>query len=1588
ATARIPDADDLAGRLAAIWAQTLGYEGVGEQDNFFALGGDSITGMQIVNRVVSELGRPASLALLFDHPTPAALARALGQLPTNVPPTGVSSAPAAEDYPVAWEQLAVLRAEAAGEMGAAFNLPALLELPDDLQPERLRAAIVQLVERHEILRTVFIRSGDDFRMRVLPPGPVDLPILDLADDEDIWTACRARVRPFDPFVSPPVRWELLRLAGGRRAFFFDLHHSLADGLSQELLLAELAALCQGKSAPVPALQFKDYAWWSRQGGGAQRLDEDRAWWRERFAGPLPLTDLPADHPRPPRHTWRGDTVSLAIDPLLLRDARACAARHEVTTFALVLAAWSALVHRLTHGSDVVIAAPVDARDTAGLAGLPGMMVSLLPLRLRVEDGQSLGSLIRQAQQVHAEALAHRSANLALILADLAPPAAPERTLLSEVTLSYMNYAEGAPEGDEGGGFRALGLTRDWCKNDLGIFIRDLPDRMLVSLEYYADLFDRGRMERLGRQFETLLRAMTRDPDEQSVASLRLMEPDEERTLLAWGQGASPELPLTAGVFPLFLDQAQRRGQAVAVEEAGRVVTYAELRDQALAVAGGLLAAGVAPGDRVALHMRRGPEVIATLLGILAVGATYTPLDPAYPPERNRFILDDAQCRLVLADANGREALGRNPFQPVLDPDDLLAQTPLSLDRLPPADGSSPAYLMYTSGSTGQPKGVLINQPGVIRLALGADYAGLSQEDRLLQTGPLAFDASTFEIWGALLNGARICVAQWEDLIDPAQLAEVINRFRPTVLWLTTGLFNRQVEHDPNSFRGVRVVITGGELLSPTHARRALEACPEVDFLNAYGPTENTTFSLMHRLTTEEVRSRPAAIGRPIAHSEALILDPSGGLAPEGVWGEICVGGPGLADGYWRRPELTADRFIAHPWRPGQRLYRTGDQGRWRQGVIEFGGRQDGQIKLRGLRIELEEIERALSDHPAVGRAVTLLHTPPSGDPEIVAALTPAAEGASIDPSALKRWLGRRLPVYMLPARIVTVDDIPVTANGKVDRASLLARLADTPPADATQDHAPQGETERLVAQVFSQVIGRPVNDRRVGFLELGGHSLLAIKAVNRLAEQTGVRLAMRDFYASHSLAELAQLLDSSHNSLASDIPAAPPAEVHPASHPQQRLYLLHHLEGGSGAYNMAFAFRCQSGLDTGALEQALARLCSRHEPLRTGFEEREGEIVQRIAPSARPVVVLDDLRGRTDAWDEALRLARREISTPFDLSRPPLLRARVLRVSPEESLLLLVLHHIVGDGWSSRILVRELGALYAEADGGPTANLPTLSLTYKDFAYWQRQQRWNGAADFWRTRLAGAPSRVALPTDRPLPPTQSYRGATCHLDLAPGVLDGLKAMARARGATVAAVGLAIFAALLYRLTRQADLVLGMGVAGRERAGLEGLIGFFVNVLPIRLTLDDDTELESLIDQARDAVFQALDWRDYPFDLLVRDLAPPRQGNRQPLVNVVFEYQNFGRLVPDGPGLPLRTIADGQEMADLAALLQSQTAKHDLLVFLIEQDGQAQLQMEFDTDILDFTTASAWLDYLSQFMASMARSAIQPPNDGADKETCS
>ena len=1562
----------LEAALAVIWAETLGYDSVAPDADFYELGGDSIAGMRIVERIVRDLGRAASLSDLMDTGTVAALARRLGeQAAPEIADSdaAINPAPEADRYPVAWEQLAVLQAEAAASVGSAYNLPVGFWLPENVDEQKLRSALATLIERHDILRTRFHRGTGDGEptMEVLPSSPLEIETVEVTGRAEASAAFDNWVRPFDLWNGrPPVRIVLAVVAGRPVAALFDVHHALADALSMEIVLDDTIRLYRGERLTPPKLQLRDYAVWSRSGRGAASDAAARAYWLDRFSGDLPKLDLPADRPRPSFQTWRAETLQFSVPGALVDRMRTFAGSEHTTPFVVMITVWSLLLSRYARTDDLVIAVPVDARTGPDMAQMTGMLVSLLPLRLTLSEGETIDAAIRRVHALHSEALRHRSYGLGRLLADLCRPTTPDRATLAEATFSYMNFAESGVSDAASSDFAPLSSNRREGKADLGLYARDLPGGIEMAVEYYADIFDRDRIERMAGHFLTLLSALTEAPGDTAVSTLPLIDADERMRLLGFGQGIAASMPAEGGLFAAFMARAKTGPAAPALDDGKGGYSYQTLAERALSAASVLIAAGVEPGQRVVLRLDREPLGAIWILAVAAIGATYVPVDPDWPEDRVAWIVEDCAARVAVSSDNaGLSAIT------VIAPAAALSGSPVA--SLPPSIGAA-AYIMYTSGSTGRPKGVIVGQSGVLRLAAADPDIGVTARDVVLSTGSPAFDATTYEIWATLINGGCLAFASREEILDPAALIGAIRRSRATVLWLTAGLLHRQIDTAPDSFASLRLVISGGDKLSPSHLRRAIAACPGTVFVNAYGPTENTTFTTVHRIGPPDTEPGPIPIGRPIARTTVGIVEPSGAPSPIGVWGEIVTGGDGLALGYLNRPDLTEAAFVANPATAGERVYRTGDIGRFRSdGRIEFGRRIDDQIKIRGFRVELGEIERVLGEYPGMEGCAALFVADGIGGGDITAFVTTSSKAP--DATDLRAFMAKRLPAHAVPRRFVAVPSLPISTTGKIDRHRLVDLLPTE--ADAPTREPPRNDAERLVASVFAEVFAHPVDDRHADFVALGGHSLSAIRVVNRIAEASGTRIAMRDFFAASTVAGLATLISGARCDQ-DRIPRVPDQPSYPAGHAQTRLYIAHHLdEAGASAFNISTALPAGDDLDCDALREALRRLVLRHETLRTSFLEVDGHILQRVSPAGEPMLAIDDISASNDPAAECLRLIRRDAGTAFDLAVAPLMRGRAIRTGSSGWIVLLVLHHIVGDGWSMRILFDELSVLYRDAKAGRVSALPPLPIAYRDFTTWATGRDWSRAAENRRAALAGAPDQIALPFDHSPPAQPSHRGDTVTRPLPRAIAAALSEFGRERGTTTAAVGLALFAVLLHRLTRQSDLIIGMGVAGRERTEVEGLIGFFVNVLPIRVNVDDDTDFSALVDRAGEAILSAMDHRDYPFDLLVRDIAPRRTGTRQPLINVIFEYQRFDHRADSEERLFGDTVGRKLDPALAGALgdaLRTPTAKHDLLLFMIErQDGTTEFQLEFDTDIIDRPTAQTWLAYLVRFARAVADS---------------
>ncbi|MFY1828583.1 amino acid adenylation domain-containing protein, partial [Myxococcus fulvus] len=928
----------------------------------------------------------------------------------------------------------------------------------------------------------------------------------------------------------------------------------------------------------------------------------------------------------------------------------------------------------------------------------------------------------------------------------------------------------------------------------------------------------------------------------------------------------PQHSSPASIAEAFEAQVALRPQALALTSDGASLTYAELERRANQLAWRLRAEGVGrENPRVGVCLPRSAELLVTLLAILKAGGAYVPLDPDYPSERLALMARDADVRVLIT---------RTSLLPRLPPEgvrlclDVLGDTLAVLPHHPPARDVCPddlAYVVFTSGSTGRPKGVCVPHRGVLRLVLGANHVDVTPEDVLLQLAPVAFDASTFEIWGALLNGARLAVftqgAAGLDELGPFLEAQGV-----TIVWMTTGLFHQLVELGLPGTAKVRELLTGGEVLSVPHARKALAQLPHVRLVNYYGPTENTTFTSFHpmRGALEEEDSTAVAIGRSISGTRMYVLDESLRAVPDGEVGELYTGGLGLAWGYWQRADLTGERFLPDPWSdtPGGRMYRTGDLARVRpDGAVEFIGRRDHQVKLRGFRIELGEVEGVLRQHAGVTEALAFVREDSPGDRRLVAYVVARASS-----SELREHVQRQLPPHMVPSAIVVMEELPLTPNGKVDRARL------PPPHASAELIAPRTELEQTVARIWAEVLGLDAVSATANFFDLGGHSLLATQAVTRMREATRRHIPLRVLFDVPVLRELCAGLEEAETGAEDEglIPRAVGDERRAPSFAQQRLWFLDRWMPGSAVYSLPMAFQLDGPLEVSVLEQSLQALVTRHEALRTCFPG-EGAPEQQVLESW--AMTLE--RQSAVSQEEARVRLQAEAERPFDLARGPLFRAMLVTWAEHRHLLLLNLHHIISDGWSFGVLFRELSAEYAARIEGTATAPPPLSIQYADFSSWQRVQlSGEGLATrqaFWRRLLDGVPHVLTLPTDFPRPSRQRFEGAVHRFSLPLPLVEALEGLAQDEGATLFMALLAAFQLLLSRYSGQLDFLVGSPIANRTRPQLEPLIGFFVNTLPLPARLSGNPSFRDVLRRTRDACLGAYAHQELPFEKLVDEL---------------------------------------------------------------------------------------------------------------------
>ncbi len=1475
-------------------------------------------------------------------------------------------------YPLTAMQHGMLFHTLFAETGDPYFEQLHLRLDGLADPERFQTAWLALIAHHAVLRTTFLLDCDPPLQVVLKEAAAAWRVADWRDLSEAQQhqaldrlLAAERARGFEFGNEPPIRFHLSWVGENSADFVWCFHHALLDGWSLPLLLADLAALHRNPTTALPPRPlFKDYvAWYLRQ-------DHQQAetYWRAYLDGFDSPTPLPAA-----RAAFTGDEthaeLRFALDARETAEILRFAAAQGLTVATVLQAAWALLLHRYSDETDIVFGVTVSGRDInlVGSDNIVGLLINTIPLRVRI-DATPLGDWLRrlQAEQIESRRWAFMPLAEIHACSDL-----PGGTRPFDNILVFENYpAHAASETTrESDPLRLSEVTPvDRTSYPLTI-IAAVDGQLRFRMGYDGRSFAPKTINGLFDTLRAALEAIVRSPAATAVRSLAPLAPGEAARIRRWSLARNSGLPI-ATLVDLFAEQVRCNPCRVAVNDDRRQLTYAELDAATRRLAQRLRSLEGVCDRVVGLFLERTSDIVVGILSILRSGAAYLPLDPTLPAERLRFMLRDAQAVALVTEQSLRP-LAAAFGVPFLCIDIAEAGTAATADGAgPKPDPSSLAYVMYTSGSTGQPKGVMVTHANVARLFAATDSSfGFSSEDVWTLFHNVAFDFSVWEIWGALLYGGRLVVVPQVISRDPYQFHALLEREGVTVLNQTPSAFRHLIPvcETVGACLSLRLVIFGGEALDLPSLRPwfALYGDARPQLVNMYGITETTVHVTERPLSVADTGSIASLIGRPLADLDVFLLDREGHPVPIGAIGELNVGGPGLARGYLNRPQLTAERFVEiEVYDELRRLYRSGDLGRWRNdGSLEFLGRADHQVKLRGFRIELGEIEAALADHPGVREAVVLVQG--SDARRSLVAYVVGSGGESVSQKALREWLAARLPPYMVPTRFITLDRLPLTRNGKVDRRAL-------PDVDSRENSSsvggtmPRNSIERALADIWADALGVATIGIDDDFFALGGQSLLAMRLATRIHHELCVRIPVRWIFEHPTIAALAPLVTAREREAQDVIRPFAPGPDYPLSHAQQRIWLDQQV-GGAANYNMPEAIGFAGRLDVDTLTRVLVAIVARHEILRTGIVVINGEPRQVVVD--RLDLTIDEiyLSAAEEPETRSRIILDKEAAAPFDLTVPPLFRVTVLHHPDGSDILIIVLHHIIGDGWSRNLLHHELTTLYRAYRAGQGDPLPPLEVQYRDYAVWEAGRDFARDEEYWRTKLVDAPPHIALPHEGQQSAAARFKGDRRDLVIEPATAVRLRDLAVRRATSLSNVLLTLLNVLLFRISGQDDICLGMAVANRSHARIEPLIGCFVNVVPIRARLSRDMEFEELLAEVTACVGQALDHQSYPYDLLVRHLNRGDGSASRPFLDVIYAFQveaikpadvaSKETLYDDRPTVPI----------DFAFAF----AKAELCLSVVDHGERGlRLVLEYDVGLFRPTTIDRYLGIIDRLAKSL------------------
>ncbi|ALP38878.1 non-ribosomal peptide synthetase [Paenibacillus sp. IHB B 3084] len=1301
----VPPQNQLQVQLVSIWKDVLELERIGIKDNFFEAGGHSLRATHVISLIHKELHKNVQLKDLFQHPTIEQLAHVIEALEQ----TTYESIPVSENKPFYAVSSAQKRMYILNQLdgaGISYNIPGALTLTGSLDHKTLDNAFRQLIDRHETLRTSFETMNGEPVQRVHDEVPFRMELIHAhgADPKETDELVRDFVQPFDLGQAPLFRVGMIETDPEHHILLLDMHHIISDGTSINVLIQDFIRLYAGDTLPPLRIQYKDYAAWQQDQQQSERYRQQESYWLNTFVGELPVLDIPTDYPRPAVRSFEGDVLEFTLNQRQSEGLKSIAVQTESTLYMVLLAAYTALLSHYSGQEDIIVGSPIAGRPHADLGSLIGMFVNTLAIRNYPEGGKTFRDYVLEVKENALKAFEHQDYPFEELVDKLGVDRDLSRNPLFDTMFALQNL-EQKEQQLEGLQLTPYPSEQTAAKFDLSLFALEDGEQIACGLQYGTRLYKRETIERLAIHLQQLIHAVIDQPDIVLSAIEMVSSREKEQIVQQFNDTvADYPYPRNKALHVLFEEHAAQSPDRLAVTFADTQLTYRELNERSTRLAHTLVSHGIRRGSepeiqRVGIMAERSIELIVGMLAILKAGGAYVPIDPDYPEERIRYLLEDSGAGLLLSQR--REQVLFEPGIPVIDLSDEqlwssenVFDDPTDEAAVTPIEGSSSdlAHVMYTSGTTGKPKGVMIEHRNIVRLVKNKSHATLDENTRLLQTGAVVFDASTFEIWGTLLNGGQLYLVSYDTILDTAKLKQAIDKHNINTLFLTTPLFNQHSQQDIGLFASLKELIVGGDVLSVPHINRVLKEYPQLRVINAYGPTENATFSTTYDITEPQTQAVP--IGRPIHHSTTYVVNRSLKLQPVGAWGELIVGGDGVARGYLNRPELTAEKFIESPFRPGEYCYRTGDLARWRaDGVLEYKGRMDEQVKIRGYRIELGEIETRLSTIAGVKESIVTVRQDDNGQKQLCAYFVTDSELSASD---LRNVLSQDLPGYMVPSYFVQLSELPLTPNGKVDRKALPAPEHNV---DTGMDYvAPETDVQQALAAAWGAILGIQRVGIQDNFFHLGGDSIKAIQVSSRLF-QAGYKLEMKDLFKYPTIAGL-----STHIQPVNRIAEQGEVTGRVLLTPIQR-WFFEQPTAEPHYFNQSVMLYRQEGYAEQALRQALNHLTAHHDALRIVFRSSEnGCTAWNRSVEEGETYHLESFDYRDSHVNEGdlakvIEAKCNEIQSGISLSEGPLMRLGLFRC-PDGDHLLVVIHHLAVDGVSWRILFEDLATAYEQASKG------------------------------------------------------------------------------------------------------------------------------------------------------------------------------------------------------------------------------------------------------------------------------------------------